>query len=514
MAVTATPASARATSERRTGRDVDPRSGQPSRKALSAPWLLGAAALVLYLATLTHGIAWDDNAELAAGVAQLGVVHPTGYPPYMLLGHVFTLVDPFGSPATSANTWSGICAAAAVVVASRYVLVRGGSVIGAGVTALLVTVAPVLWYQATVASAYPFFMLSIALLITAGDAWVRRPTSRRLALLAAAIGLVLVSHKMGVFFAAGGAALIALNHEKLDRRSALPLLALLIPLATMAYIPLRKNWGGWPNLIGSDGIHGRKTLYHWITGTAENVSEANTLGANKYAARIHSERFVVMMLASLSPAAIVLVPAGLRSVWRGRDHSFLLCGVLPSIVASLVVLSTPGAFAYRHVGILLVGAIACGIGVDRLRGRALPAAAVGLLLLVPVASGVYYLQRSHRPAQTWARATLAAVPRHGTILAFWSASSPLRGVQALDDYRTDVQVVDAGPRPWESGEWARHPRALAVGVVEHRTQRVPGAVQVVPSAGLNVKGLSGLSIGPFRVGYPLAWARTFRRVER
>src|SRR4051812_33788211 len=178
MAATATPASARAANERRMGPDVDPRSGQPLGRA---PWIFGAAALVLYIATLAHGLAWDDNAELAAGVPPLGVVHPTVSPPYMLLGHIFTLIEPFGPPATSANAWSAICAAGAVVVAARYVLVRGGSVLGAGVAALILTVAPVLWYQATVASAYPFFMLTIALLITAGDAWMRSPTRGRLA---------------------------------------------------------------------------------------------------------------------------------------------------------------------------------------------------------------------------------------------------------------------------------------------------------------------------------------------
>jgi hypothetical protein len=479
----------------------------PSRAA----WLLGALALVLYLATLAHGVTWDDAGELAAGVAQLGVIHPTGYPTYVLLGHVFTLAVPFGDRATQANAWSAVAAAGAIGLAARYVLVRGGSLRGAAVAALLLTVAPVLWYQATVASAYPFFMLAIALLITAGDAWLRRPTGLRLALFAGAIGLVLMGHKTGVFFAAGAIAVMVLNREHLDRRSILPLLAVLIPLATMLYIPLRENWSGWPNLIGADGIEGRRNLVAWITGTAQNITEADTLGANKYAVRVHSERFVIMMLASLSPAALVLVPAGLRSLWR--DRSYMLCGVLPSIVMSVIILTTPGAFAYRHVGILLVGAIACGVGVepalDWLRGRRIVAVALALTLIVPVAAGAYYLQRSHREAEDWAHATLAAMPHNGTILAAWPALAPLRGVQALDDYRRDVTVLESSGEPWETGEWHKHPHAWAVAVQENRNP-VAGTEQVVPTVGLNVKGLSGLVMGPVRIGYPLAWARTLR----
>ncbi len=478
---------------------------------MRAAWLLGALALVVYLVTLAHGVTWDDSGELAAGVAQLGVVHPTGYPTYVLLGYVFTELIPFGDPATQANAWSAVCAAAAIALAARYVIVRGGSLVGAAVAAILLTVAPVLWYQATVASAYPFLMLSIALLITAGDAWVRRPTTTRLALFAVTIGLVLLAHKTGIFFAAGAAGVMVLNREHLDRRSVLPLLAILIPLATMFYIPLRQNWDGWPNLIGADGIIGRHNLVAWITGTAQNITEADTLGANKYAMRIHSERFVVMMLTSLSPAALLLVPAAFRNLWR--DRSYILCGVVPSVISSVIILTTPGAFAYRHVGILLVGAIACGVGVEPalewLRGKRLAIAVAAVTLLIPVAAGVYYLQRSHREAGTWARSTLAAMPRNGTILASWTALAPLRGVQALDHYRRDVTVLEAPGDPWDTGDWYKHPHAWAVAIQENRDP-VPGTEQVVPTVGLNIKGLSGLVMGPIRVGYPLAWARTLR----
>jgi hypothetical protein len=191
----------------------------------------------------------------------------------------------------------------------------------------------------------------------------------------------------------------------------------------------------------------------------------------------------------------------------------MLCGLLPSVLMSVVILTTPGAFAYRHVGILLVGAIACGVGVEPalewLRGRRLAVVAIALTLLVPVAAGIYYMQRAHREAGSWARVTLAAMPHNGTILAAWPALAPLRGVQALDHYRRDVKVLEAAGDPWDTGDWYKHPHAWAVAVQENRTP-VPGTEQVTPTAGLNVKGLSGLVMGPVRIGYPLAWARTLR----
>jgi hypothetical protein len=275
------------------------------------------------------------------------------------------------------------------------------------------------------------------------------------------------------------------------------------------YIPLRADWTGFPNLIGPHG-----NLLRWLTGTAENITEANTLGANRYAVAVHSGRFVVLMIASLSPAALALVPAGLRTLWR--DRVYMLCGLLPALLTSVIILTTPGAFAYRHVPLLMTGAIACGIGVEPVRRwlgeRRRPRLAAALLvlaLLVAPASGIFYLQRSAREAHGWARATLAAVPQGGSLVAPWSAWAPLAAVQQLDGYRRDVQLVKA-PEPWlGAAKLAALHSTTAVGLFEH-PEPVPGAVQVGPTAGLNIKGLSGLAVGPIRIGYPLIKARAYR----
>ena len=70
----------------------------------------------VYIRTLLPGVSVGDWAEAEMIPAQLGILHPTGYPLYTLLVKAFTLL-PFGSVAWRANLFSAVAAAAAVGVA-------------------------------------------------------------------------------------------------------------------------------------------------------------------------------------------------------------------------------------------------------------------------------------------------------------------------------------------------------------------------------------------------------------
>jgi Protein of unknown function (DUF2723) len=431
---------------------------------------------VLYAATLSHGIGWDDSAELVAGVERLGIVHQTGYPPYLLLGHLF----PGG-----ANLWSAVCMAVAVGLAARYVLAVGGGPLGAGVAALLLTVGPLGWYHATTASVYPFFLLALTLLLNAADAWLRRRGAVRLALFAAAIGLVLVAHKTGVAFALGAGVLVALRARG---RELLGLAAIVLPLVTIAYIPLRDGFDGFPNLIGD------ASTWEWVTGTAGGAPDAEAFGANAYALRVHSGRLLVLLLASLSPAALVLVPLGVRTLWSER--AYLLCCLAPAIAMSAVVLTTEGAYPYWHLPLLLAGAVACGAGVRQVRSRAL-VAVCALALLVPMVVGGSYIATAPRDAESWARTTLEEQRPGARVVAPWTAYAPLRAVQELDGVREDVRVEPAPVDVRPEDVAARVP-GPGIGVMLSGEEGTPA----------NFKGLSGLDAGPFRIGYEETYVRT------
>ena len=65
-------------------------------------FLLG---LTLYIRTLAPGLLSGDSAEFQTLAYTLGMTHPTGYPIYVLLAHVFTLL-PFGDMAWRVNLFS------------------------------------------------------------------------------------------------------------------------------------------------------------------------------------------------------------------------------------------------------------------------------------------------------------------------------------------------------------------------------------------------------------------------
>ena len=50
------------------------------------------AAFTIYLLTLAPTVWFIDSGELAAVAATLGIAHPTGYPLFTLIGHVFYML--------------------------------------------------------------------------------------------------------------------------------------------------------------------------------------------------------------------------------------------------------------------------------------------------------------------------------------------------------------------------------------------------------------------------------------
>ena len=75
---------------------------------------------VLYLGTLAPTVLPYDSPDLLdvpmlqMQVCVLGITHPTGYPSYLLLSHLFTYL-PFGDCAYRANLASAVYAALAVL---------------------------------------------------------------------------------------------------------------------------------------------------------------------------------------------------------------------------------------------------------------------------------------------------------------------------------------------------------------------------------------------------------------
>lgn len=81
-------------------------------------FLVSIVSFMVYLTTIAPDVGFTDSGELAAVCTTLGVAHPTGYPLYTIIGHVWTLLPLPFSPIYSLNIFAGLCVAASAGIFS------------------------------------------------------------------------------------------------------------------------------------------------------------------------------------------------------------------------------------------------------------------------------------------------------------------------------------------------------------------------------------------------------------
>jgi hypothetical protein len=200
-----------------------PPSGAWGRAHAAAVLLAGvgvaALAFVLYLRTLAPTVLYLQDPKLLDAVmvqmqvAVLGITHPTGYPTYLMLTHLFTFL-PFGDPAYRANLASAVYAALAVAAVYRAELLLGRRIMAAAAGALAFGLGAALWSQAVIAEVYTLNALLVAVTIVVLLLWRERQRDRYLLLSAFLIGLCLTNHLTSGLLLPAGVLLVAL----VDRR--------------------------------------------------------------------------------------------------------------------------------------------------------------------------------------------------------------------------------------------------------------------------------------------------------
>ncbi len=226
--------------------------------------------LAVYLVTLLPTVGEHDTFEFQVLSYELGIPHPTGYPLYILLGKLFTLL-PFGNVGYRLNLSSALFAGGATVVlyATIHLLVRhrGASLLAA----LSFAFSYSFWSQAIVAEVYALNALFVALVLFlllryGGElaAGTKRPRysptpqattapgrwpglfNPKLALLAAGsfvYGLSLTHHRTMLLLLPAGLMYLMLNARRIGvsvRSAAILVGASVVPLLSIhLYIPIR-----------------------------------------------------------------------------------------------------------------------------------------------------------------------------------------------------------------------------------------------------------------------------------
>lgn len=175
------------------------------------------ASLALYARTVATTLLLGDSAEFQVLIYTLGLAHPTGYPIYLLLGKIFTLLVPLRDIAYRANLFSAFCAA--LTVALVYLLVRalGGKRIAALLGGFVLSVSWLFWWHAAIAEVYDPAAALVALILLLVVRW--RATDRpRLLFWAGLAGGLSVGVHYTVLLAAPAVGLFVLLSAKPGRR--------------------------------------------------------------------------------------------------------------------------------------------------------------------------------------------------------------------------------------------------------------------------------------------------------
>jgi Protein of unknown function (DUF2723) len=491
-------------------RERPPRSAKPDPQIKNTETISVAAlefvcagtvflvALLLYIWTLAPTVTLTDSGELILVAQGLGVAHPPGFPLWVILAHLASLV-PLGNVAARINFSSALFAALACAVLTLVVTElmitaaylptqkRGGQqrkkaedsgvdcllvlapALGAG---LLMAFSRTLWSYATIAEVYTLNTLLILIVFFLMLRWRRCIIADRrdkrgavtihdtwLYAAAAVFGFALGVHHVTVGLTLPALAVVVYRTEGLRFFTSRRLLyAALISIAAMvavyAYLPFAAsrspliNWGNPRSL---------QEIWWHITGRQYRVflSFTPTLMGAQFV------EFCRMLLREFGPAwlplPLALAFAVFATAYR-QDRTtfwFLLSIVIANLAYDLSYEIAEDKDAY-YLPVFISIAVAAGFGIRWLIqltaaksmsfGTPYGVAAIVVLLTsatVFAANWPFNNRRHYFIAHDYVENLLSTVEPNGLLLTQdWQVASPMFYAQQIEQRRRDAKIVD------------------------------------------------------------------------
>jgi len=424
------------------------------------PTLTALAALGAYLLTLSSEVGTGDAAELTLQAVQLGVTHPPGYPVYVALGKLFTLV--VSDPARATHLLSAVATAVATGllcgIGTALTHNRTASVLASLMFAFL----PTIWDGAVTTEVYNVNVCLVALttwLLLRGEGHGEGGD----ALIAGVVaGLSLGTGLANVLLLPG---MIWLLWQR--RRSR--------PLRVLGWVVLVAAIGaatiGW-TVIRSRTMAPLGTTYapDTLPNALRYLRGRQYLPVELPALRFFADRLsehAGFWLASFLWIGAIPGLAGLGMLWRRRRG---LC-----LAFLLMFAGNWGTFTfhpwrdYREMVapsyLIFAAWTACGLAGlfgFAARVKALSAATVAAALLVAAlgVSGLraHFAEAQQTPVTDFVRASFAAFPQDAVVAAEWATFTPMLCFQQLGGLRPDLTLVERAEQPrhyrWgQVGDW-------------------------------------------------------------
>jgi 4-amino-4-deoxy-L-arabinose transferase-like glycosyltransferase len=413
------------------------------------------------------GLGFWDTAEYQAVAPLLGTAHPTGFPSYVVLGWLASIVlTPFGEAAFRMNLLSAILVATAAGLTVVLVRMLTRSLPMAVAAGLGLATTPLVWHISTHADAHAFHLALVAVLLVILVAWRRAqragPGDRWLIVAALVFGISLANHALTLLLApAVGLYVLAVDPAIWRRWRLLATCALVLAATVVLFyleLPLRAGifraplvygtpdtWDGFRYVVLAEQFHGNI------------VDPFGNLGPKFL-------QFVDLAAAQFGPLLLLLPPAFLVTAWREPRYA-LLSGAAAAVTCFFAMSYVDADVTRYYLGPVLIAwtwlailasaaaeVVAAMIGAvgSVARARAIRLAiglAAAVALLLP--SGLALSVRADavdasddRGAQRWVDATLSALPPNAVVISWWSYSTPLWYAQLVEHRRPDISIVD------------------------------------------------------------------------
>ena len=458
-------------------------------------------ALVVYSWTLAPTVTLTDSGELIVVAYGLGVAHPPGFPLWVMLAHLASLV-PLGSVAVRINFSSAVfaafaCAMLTLVVAELLVTAscfaaprrrnraarqgsniesskRGGLLVFAPAVAagLLMAFSRTLWSYATITEVYTLNTLLVLLVFFLVVRWRRRIIETRtnssavfathdtwIYTAAFVFGLAMGVHHVTVALTLPAIAVVVYRTEgpkffasrRLLYAALISITALILVYTYLPWAALRSpamNWGNPRSL---------QEIWWHITGRQYRVFfsfSPAAMGAQFIEfCRMVFREFGFAWL----PLPLFLAGAGLASAYK-RDRTafwFLLLTVLADLAYALSYEIAEDKDAYYLPAFISI-AIGAGLGIHWLiqlaASRRSPiwtpsvAAATAIVLTLGTAFAAnwpFNNRRHYFIADDYVENFFSTIATNGLLLTQdWQVASPMLYAQEIEQRRRDVKVVD------------------------------------------------------------------------
>lgn len=455
--------------------DVEPETGRLTIEAVA----LAAVAFLVYAWGAARVIYVGDSGELTTAAAILGIPHPSGYPLYVLLGHLWIRLVPFLTPAHAMSLFSAFAAAVAVGALYAVVARSTASRLAGGLAAALLAFSPSFWSQANVQRVYSLNAAFIVLALGCAWLWFRTRRDPWMVLAALITGLGAANHTAMALVGVSIGVCAVLADAGWIRRAPKCVLAATIGLLPYLYLPVRSrqdpllDWGNPETLAGFWHTVTRRSYWdrRWIESPADllPISWDWLLGLGQ-------EFFVVGAL------------LGALGVWVAPRFGW------PRLLLPLVLLTNLGSMALHgsrsdlfvwhryYIPSYVAMALLAGLGAAFLRARfPVPARVLVLLPVLMLVDGWPRFDRSdHRFADQFSRELLENLPPNAVLSANDdSVFFPLIYLQLVEEVRPDVTLLMQGVQDQAPGGVRLRPEETPI-FFTHAPSRTGPQIEVQP----------------------------------